>query len=91
MSDRNMSAPMVNVRCMVDDVNAAIVFYNTHLGFTLLSSAAPTFADVTGDGLRLVLIGAPRLGWQALRGKSAPVPIGTMSNKHLFFCESATA
>ena len=56
MSDRNISATMINVRCMVDDVNAAIVFYNTHLGFTLLSSAAPAFAE---DDLRLVLIGAP--------------------------------
>ena len=45
MSDRNMSATMINVRCMVDDVNAAIVFYNTHLGCTLLSSAAPAFAE----------------------------------------------
>ena len=39
-----MSA-MVNVRYMVDDVDAAIAFYTTHLGFTLLSSAAPAFAD----------------------------------------------
>ena len=35
----------VNVRYMVDDVNAAVAFYTTHLGFSLLSSAAPAFAD----------------------------------------------
>ena len=43
-----MSSPedMVNVRYMVDDVQAAIDF-NHHLGFTLRFSAAPAFADVT--------------------------------------------
>jgi len=29
-------AAMVNVRYMVDDVDAAIAFYTTHLRFTLL-------------------------------------------------------
>ena len=37
---------MVNVRYMVDDVDAAIDFYTKHLGFTLRMSAAPAFADV---------------------------------------------
>ena len=36
----------VNVRYMVDDVDEAIDFYTKHLDFTLLSSAAPAFADV---------------------------------------------
>jgi catechol 2,3-dioxygenase-like lactoylglutathione lyase family enzyme len=31
---------LVNVRYMVDDVQAAIDFYTTHLGFTLSSSAS---------------------------------------------------
>src|SRR6266702_1124614 len=54
-----MSSPedMVNVRYMVDDVQAAIDFYTTHLGFTLRFSAAPAFADVTRGGLRLLLAG----------------------------------
>ena len=47
----------VNVRYMVDDVNAAVAFYTTHLGFTLLSSAAPAFADVARGDLRLLLSG----------------------------------
>jgi hypothetical protein len=42
---------MVSVRYMVDD---AIHFYTTHLGFTLRSSAAPAFADVTWGNLRLL-------------------------------------
>ena len=57
-----MSSPehMVNVRYMVDDVQAAIDFYTSHLGFTLRSSAAPAFADVTRGHLRLLLAGPAR-------------------------------
>ena len=47
----------VNVRYMVDDVDAAVAFYTTHLGFTLKSNAAPAFADVTRGELRLLLSG----------------------------------
>ncbi len=47
----------VNVRYMVDDVDEAVAFYTAHLGFTLLSSAAPAFADVARDDLRLLLSG----------------------------------
>lgn len=32
---------MVNVRYMVNDVEAAVAFYTTHLGFTVLSSTLP--------------------------------------------------
>ena len=48
----------VNVRYMVDDVEAAVTFYTTRLGFTLNSNAAPAFADVTRGDLRLLLSGA---------------------------------
>ena len=47
----------VNVRYMVDDVEAAIEFYTAHLGFSLISSAAPAFADVARGDLRLLLSG----------------------------------
>ena len=47
----------VNVRCMVDDVDAAIAWYTKHLGFTVLSNAAPAFAGVTLGSLRLLLSG----------------------------------
>jgi catechol 2,3-dioxygenase-like lactoylglutathione lyase family enzyme len=47
----------VNVRYMVDDVDAAIAFYTTHLGFSLLTRAAPAFADVARGDLRLLLSG----------------------------------
>jgi catechol 2,3-dioxygenase-like lactoylglutathione lyase family enzyme len=48
---------LANVRYMVDDVGAAVDFYTTHFGFTLRSSAAPAFADVTRGNLRLLLSG----------------------------------
>jgi catechol 2,3-dioxygenase-like lactoylglutathione lyase family enzyme len=47
----------VNVRYMVDDVDAAIAFYTTHLGFKLLTRQAPAFADVMRGDLRLLLSG----------------------------------
>jgi len=47
----------VHVRYLVDDVQAAVDFYTTHLGFTLNSSAVPAFADVNRGDLRLLLSG----------------------------------
>jgi catechol 2,3-dioxygenase-like lactoylglutathione lyase family enzyme len=39
-----------SVRYIVSDVQAAVDFYTTHLGFTLNTSAAPAFADIVwGD------------------------------------------
>jgi catechol 2,3-dioxygenase-like lactoylglutathione lyase family enzyme len=51
------SNEMVNVRYMVDDVQASVDFYTKHLGFELLTSAAPAFADVRRGNLRLLLSG----------------------------------
>ncbi|MDX6489253.1 MAG: hypothetical protein QOK13_1868, partial [Gaiellaceae bacterium] len=47
----------VNVRYMVDDVDAAVAFYVEHFGFSLLSNQAPAFADVARGKLRLLLSG----------------------------------
>jgi catechol 2,3-dioxygenase-like lactoylglutathione lyase family enzyme len=47
----------VNVRYIVHDVDAAIAWYTKHLGFTVLSSAAPAFADIMLGSLRLLLSG----------------------------------
>lgn len=49
--------PTVSVRYMVDDVEAAVAFYTTHLGFTLLSRTLPACADVALGDLRLLLSG----------------------------------
>jgi catechol 2,3-dioxygenase-like lactoylglutathione lyase family enzyme len=56
---------LVGVRYIVDDVQAAIDFYTTHLGFTLRTSAAPAFADITRGHLRLLLSGAASSGARA--------------------------
>jgi catechol 2,3-dioxygenase-like lactoylglutathione lyase family enzyme len=48
---------LVNVRYMVDDVETALDFYTTHFGFSVMSSAAPAFADVVRGHLRLLLSG----------------------------------
>jgi catechol 2,3-dioxygenase-like lactoylglutathione lyase family enzyme len=51
------SNEIVNVRYMVDDVDEAIAFYCKLLGFELLTSASPAFADVKRGNLRLLLAG----------------------------------
>lgn len=47
----------VNVRHMVNDVNAAVAFYTKHVGFALLSQAGQAFAAVGQGDLRLLLSG----------------------------------
>jgi catechol 2,3-dioxygenase-like lactoylglutathione lyase family enzyme len=54
-----------SVRYIVDDVQAAVDFYTTHLGFTLNTSAAPAFADVVRGPLRLLLSGPASSGARA--------------------------
>lgn len=45
----------VLVRYIVDDVDAAIAFYTTHLGFDVVMHPAPTFAMLSRNALRLAL------------------------------------
>ena len=52
-----MADDLVNVRYLVDDVDAALSFYTTHLGFTELTNFSPAFADVVRGKLRLLLSG----------------------------------
>ena len=57
-----MTSPheMVNVRYMVDDVQAAVDFYTGQLGFALRSTAAPAFADVSrGNRVHVVELFQP--------------------------------
>jgi catechol 2,3-dioxygenase-like lactoylglutathione lyase family enzyme len=54
-----------SVRYLVDDVQTAVDFYTTHLGFTLNTSAAPAFADVIRGPLRLLLSGPTSSGARA--------------------------
>jgi catechol 2,3-dioxygenase-like lactoylglutathione lyase family enzyme len=71
-----MPATTVNVRYMVNDVNAAVVWYTTHLGFTVLSNAAPAFADVTLGSLRLLLSGTTSSAGRPMPDGSKPGPGG---------------
>lgn len=60
-----------SVRYLVDDVQAAVDFYTTHLGFTLNFSAAPAFADVVRGPLRLLLSGPASSGARATPADAA--------------------
>ena len=54
-----------SVRYIVHDVQAAIHFYTSHLGFTVRSHPAPPFADVTRGALRVLLSGPGSSGARA--------------------------
>src|SRR5262245_13376870 len=61
---------------MVDDVEASVAFYTTHLGFTLRSSAAPAFADVLRGNLRLLLSGPASSAGRPMPHGERPGPGG---------------
>ncbi|HKY68280.1 MAG TPA: VOC family protein [Acidimicrobiales bacterium] len=73
---------MVNVRYMVDDVDASIEFYTKHLGFELRMSAAPAFADVTRGHLRLLLSGPASSAGRPMPDGTKPGP-GGWNRMHL--------
>jgi catechol 2,3-dioxygenase-like lactoylglutathione lyase family enzyme len=66
----------VNVRYMVADVDAAIEFYTTHFGFTLISNASPAFADVARGDLRLLLSGPTSSAGRPMPDGRIPEPGG---------------
>src|SRR5215813_6690841 len=66
----------VNVRYMVADVGAAVDFYTTQLGFKLLSSALPAFADVERGDLRLLLSGPASSAGRPMPDGRKPGPGG---------------
>src|ERR1700747_703925 len=66
----------VNVRYMVGDVEAAVAFYRTHLGFTLISKTAPAFADIARGDLRLLLSGPSSSAGRSMPDGRRPVPGG---------------
>ena len=78
----------VNVRYIVDDVEAALTFYTTHLGFTLLSKTLPAFADVKRGNLRLLLSGAASSAGRPMPDGRKPVP-GGWNRIHLVVADIA--
>lgn len=57
--------PYGSVRYLVDDVQAAVEFYTTHLGFTLGMNGAPAIAMVMRGPLRVLLSGPTTSGARA--------------------------
>jgi catechol 2,3-dioxygenase-like lactoylglutathione lyase family enzyme len=66
----------VNVRYMVDDVEAAIAFYTTQFGFTLRSNMTPAFADVVRGPLRILLSGPKSSAGRPMPDGRQPGPGG---------------
>lgn len=71
-----MPDEFVNVRYLVDDVESAVAFYTTHLGFDLRMSSAPAFADVTRGQLRLLLSGPTSSAGRPMPDGRVPEPGG---------------
>jgi catechol 2,3-dioxygenase-like lactoylglutathione lyase family enzyme len=67
---------LVSVRYMVDDVEKSIAFYTELLGFEVLTSAAPAFADVKRGDLRLLLSGPKSSAGRPMPDGAQPAPGG---------------
>jgi catechol 2,3-dioxygenase-like lactoylglutathione lyase family enzyme len=67
---------MVSVRYMVDDVEAAVGFYTKFLGFEVLTSFPPAFADVARGRLRLLLSGPVSSAGRPMPDGEKPGPGG---------------
>lgn len=61
----------VSVRYIVDDVDAAIAFYTSHLGFSVVAHPAPGFAILSKGDLRLLINATSGPG-----GAAQPMPDG---------------
>jgi catechol 2,3-dioxygenase-like lactoylglutathione lyase family enzyme len=66
----------VNVRYMVDDVDESLAFYTKVLGFEVLTSASPAFADVKRGNLRLLLAGPSSSAGRPMPDGAKPEPGG---------------
>jgi catechol 2,3-dioxygenase-like lactoylglutathione lyase family enzyme len=71
-----MDDQTVSVRYMVDDVEEALGFYTGMLGFTVLTSFPPAFADVQRGNLRLLLSGPTSSAGRPMPDGRTPEPGG---------------
>src|SRR3954452_12681722 len=71
-----MTTDLVSVRYIVDDVDAALAFYTSNLGFTVLTDFSPAFADVARGQLRLLLSGPASSAARAMPDGRQPSPGG---------------
>jgi catechol 2,3-dioxygenase-like lactoylglutathione lyase family enzyme len=86
---RDIMSETINVRYMVNDVEAAIAWYTAHLGFTLISNQSPAFADVSRGGLRLLLSGPTSSAGRSMTDGERPGP-GGWNRIHLIVDDLAT-
>lgn len=84
-----MTNRYVNVRYMVRDVQQSVDWYTEHLGFSLLSNAAPAFADVERGALRLLLSGEKSSAGRATPDGVKPAPGGW--NRFELVCDDLEA
>lgn len=66
----------ISVRYMVDDVDKSIAFYTELLGFEVLTSFPPAFADVKRGNLRLLLSGPKSSAGRPMADGARPGPGG---------------
>jgi catechol 2,3-dioxygenase-like lactoylglutathione lyase family enzyme len=71
-----MSDQLVSVRYVVADVEAAVAFYTTHLGFSIRTAVLPAFADVVRGNLRLLLSGPESSAGRPMPDGRRPEPGG---------------
>ena len=71
-----MNKDQVNVRYIVEDVDAAVAFYTKHLGFKAGINSSPAFADATRGNLRLLLSARTSSAGRPMPDGSLPYPGG---------------
>jgi catechol 2,3-dioxygenase-like lactoylglutathione lyase family enzyme len=67
---------MATIRYMVNDVEASIQFYTTHLGFSLLEKMGPAFAMIEKDDLQIWLSGPQSSAARPMPDGRMPQPGG---------------
>jgi catechol 2,3-dioxygenase-like lactoylglutathione lyase family enzyme len=71
-----MEAGMAEIRYIVADVDAAVAFYTTHLGFALVNQFGPAMAIVERGDLTLWLAGPLASASRAMPDGAVPAPGG---------------
>jgi catechol 2,3-dioxygenase-like lactoylglutathione lyase family enzyme len=75
---------LVSVRYMVDNVEAAVAFYTSNLGFNVAFPPSPAFAEVRRGNLRLLLSGPASSAGRPMPDGRTPVA-GGWNRIHLLF------
>jgi catechol 2,3-dioxygenase-like lactoylglutathione lyase family enzyme len=69
-------ASVVALRLIVDDVDAALAFYQDHLGFSLKERWGPPFASIERDGLEIWISGPGTSARKPMPDGREPAPGG---------------